>query len=292
MVRHGDWGNRSVPRSRRMGRHACVWLCAKISTPRRLDGASPIHQSRLERCPQIVWNDGHMKVSAPVPAQGPGANADHYFLRFGRITKWSLSPPISLTQDLRSHSQARHRCLRSQSDQRATSFACGAGKSHRLGALGLQASDHDQRKPSAAEKLLSSTKSVLPIAWTHEDWAFFPEWTGDGAQSVDPDRSLALGDGGVTRGSKDGGRPTLRHPDCESSARQASSGQNRIDRFDPRCHRLRGPMGDRCRIWKSMLDEGANGGIAIEHSFARISRTYPESKRGTRAQAQEIPTVV
>jgi hypothetical protein len=40
-------------------------------------------------------------------------------------------------------------------------------------------------------------------------------------------------------------------------------------------------MGDRCRIRKSMLDEGADGGIAVGHSSARIPRTYTESKKST-----------
>ena len=59
------------------------------------------------------------------------------------------------------------------------------------------------------------------------------------------------------------------------------SGQNRIERLDPRCHRLRGPVGDRRRIWKSMLDKCANSGISVGHGSARIARTYPESKKGT-----------
>jgi hypothetical protein len=153
--------------------------------------------------------------------------------------------------------------VRGESDEGATSFARGAGEPHRLGALGLDAGDDYQREPSTAEKLLCSTKSVLPVAWANEDRALLPEWASDGAEPVYPDRSLALGNSGVTRGSQNGGCTTLRHPYGESPAGQTVSGQNRIESFDPRCHRLRGPVGNRRRIWKSMLDECANGGVAI-----------------------------
>ena len=73
-----------------------------------------------------------------------------------------------------------------ESDERAATFARGAGESHRLGALGLDAGDHHERESSAAKQLLRSTQSVLSIARTYQDRALFPEWTGDGAEPVDP----------------------------------------------------------------------------------------------------------
>jgi hypothetical protein len=30
-----------------------------------------------------------------------------------------------------------------------------------------------------------------------------------------------------------------------------------------------------------MLDEGAEGGVAVGHGFVRIARTYTEGKKGT-----------
>jgi hypothetical protein len=59
------------------------------------------------------------------------------------------------------------------------------------------------------------------------------------------------------------------------------SGKNCVEYLDACRHRLSGPMGDRCRIRKSMLDECADGGVAVGHSSARISRTYTESKKRT-----------
>ena len=208
-----------------------------------------------------------------------GADANHHFLRFGGIAERIFSPPVALPQDLRGDSQARHRRVRCENHHRASSFARGAGEPHRLCALGLEARDDDERETSAAEELLRSTEPVLPIPRSHEDRPLFPEWTGDGAESIDPDRSLALGDGGVTRCAQHRGRSTLRHPDGEPSTRKTMSGKNCIEYLDARRHRLCGPMGDRCRIRKSMLDEGADGGVAVRHSSARIPRTYTESKK-------------
>jgi hypothetical protein len=70
------------------------------------------------------------------------------------------------------------------------------------------------------------------------------------------------------------------------------SGKNCIEYLDARRHRLRGPMGDRCRIRKSMLDEGADGGVAVGHSSARIPRTYTESKKGAGKFDGDFPRVV
>jgi hypothetical protein len=131
------------------------------------------------------------------------------------------------------------------------------------------------------EELLRPAQPVLSISWTNEDRTFFPEWTSDGAESIDPDRSLTLGDGGVTGCSQDSGGSALWHPDGETTAGQTMSGKNRIESIDPGCHRLSGPMGDRRCIGKSMLDECADGGIAIRHYPARVARTYPESKKRT-----------
>ena len=55
-------------------------------------------------------------------------------------------------------------------------------------------------------------------------------------------------------------------------------GKNCIERFDACRHRFRSPVSNRRRIWKPMLDECADGSVPIGHSFARIARTYPESK--------------
>src|ERR1700704_3944045 len=140
-----------------------------------------------------------------------------------------------------------------ESDERAATFARGAGEPDCLGALGLDARYHYEPESSAAKQLLRSTQSVLSIARTHQNRSLFPEWASDGAESVDPDRPFALGDGGVTSSSENRGRAALRHPDCESSTRQTTSWENRIERVDARCHRFRCPVSDRCRIWKSML---------------------------------------
>jgi hypothetical protein len=172
--------------------------------------------------------------------------------------------------------------VRCESDERSSSLTRGAGESHRLGTLGLDTSDHDERESSALEELLRPTESVLSTPWANEDRAFFPERTSDGAESIDPDRSFALSDGGVTGCSQNSGGSALWHPDSESTARQTMSGENRIESIDAGCHRLGGPMGDRSCIGKSMLDERAYGGISIRHYLARVARTYPESKKKTR----------
>jgi hypothetical protein len=131
------------------------------------------------------------------------------------------------------------------------------------------------------EELLRPTQPVLSIPGANEDRTFFPEWARDGAESIDPHSSLALSDGGVTGCSQDSGGSPLWHPDGEATAGQTMSGENRIESIDPGCHRLSGPMGDRRCIGKSMLDERADSGIAIRHYPARVSRTYPESKKRT-----------
>src|SRR6266446_761183 len=203
---------------------------------------------------------------------------DHCLLRFGWIAERVFSPAVALAQDLRGHSKARHRRVRCENDHRAASFARGAGEPHCFRARGLDAGDHYKRESSAAQKLLCPTESVLSIARAHEDRSLFPEWTGDGAEPVDPDRSLTLGDGGVTRGPQHCCRSPLWHPDGEPSTRETVSGKNCIEYLDARRHRFGGPVSDRCRIWKSMLDERANGGVAVGHSLARIARINTESK--------------
>src|SRR5882672_10270110 len=188
---------------------------------------------------------------------------DHCLLRFGGIAERVFSPAVTLAQDLRGHSKARHRPVRCENDHCAASFARGAGEPHRFRALGLDAGDHYKRESSAAKKLLRPTESVLSIARAHEDRSLFPEWTGDG---------------GVTRGPQHCCRSPLRHPDSEPSTRETASGKNCIEYLDARRHRFGGPVSDRCRIWKSMLDERANGGVTVGHSPARIARRNTESK--------------
>src|SRR5215208_1464687 len=122
---------------------------------------------------------------------------------------------------------------------------------------------------------------MLPSSWSNEDRTFFPERTCHSAKPVDPDSALSLGDRSVTSRSQDRGRSTLRHPDRESATWETVTGENRIKCIDARRHRLRGPVGNRSRIGKPMLDECADGGISIRHSSAILARTYPEGKKGT-----------
>jgi hypothetical protein len=168
-----------------------------------------------------------------------------------------------------------------ESDERASAFARGAGESHGLGAFGLDAGDYHQCESTTAQELFRPAQPVLSAARSDENRAFFPERTGNRSQSIDPHCSLALGNGRVTRCSQHSGRSTLRHPDSQSSARQSVAGENRIERIDSSCDWLRRPVGDRGGIGKLMLDECADGGGAIGHWLFRISRTYPEGKKGT-----------
>ena len=226
-----------------------------------------------------------MDIRTPIPAKRARGHPDHRFLRLGGIAEWSLSPAVALAQDLRCHAEARHRRVRCESDQRTASFVRGAGEPHRLGALGLQARDDDERESSAAKKLFCPTKSVLSIPRAHEDRSLFPEWTGDGAEPIDPDRSLTLGNGGVTCSPQHRCRSTLWHPDGQPSPGKTATWKNCIEYFDARSHRFRGPMGDRCRIRKSMLDEGADGGVAVGHALLEYPEHIP--KATGRSQSEE-----
>src|SRR5438045_7653052 len=95
-----------------------------------------ISQSCLESDPQIVGHDRNRKVRASIPPQRSRADADHYFLCLGGIAAGSFSPAIGVAQDLRRHAQTCHRCVGSESDERASSLARGAREPHRLGPLG------------------------------------------------------------------------------------------------------------------------------------------------------------
>src|SRR5205807_68709 len=92
------------------------------------------------------------------------------------------------------------------------------------------------------QKLLCPPQPVFPVARSDQNRAFFPEWTGNRSEPIDPHRSLTLGDGRVTRCSQYSGRSTLRHPDRQPSARQSASGKDRIERIDSRGDRFRRPM--------------------------------------------------
>src|SRR5437762_1576460 len=238
-----------------------------------------ISQSCLESDPQIVGHDGNRKVRASIPAQRSRADADHYFLCLGGIAEGSFSPAIGVAQDLRRHAQTRHRCVGSESDERASSLARGARESHRLGAFGLDPGEHHQCKSSTAKQFLRSTESVLSAARPKENRALFPERTSNGAKAIDPYRSFTLGDGGVAGSTEHCRRSTLRHPDSQSAAGQAMSGKNRIECFDASPHWFRRPVGDRCSIWKSMLDECADGGVSVRHSSAGSPEHIPKARK-------------
>ena len=107
---------------------------------------------------------------------------------------------------------------------------------------------------------------MFSVARSDENRAFIPEWTGNRSQSIDPYRSLALGDRRVTRCSQYGGRPTLRHPDRQPSTRQPASGKDRIERIDSRGDRFRRPVSNRGGIGEPLLDKCADCGIAVGHS--------------------------
>jgi len=168
--------------------------------------------------------------------------------------------------------------VRGESDERAASFTRRTRQSHRLRPFRLDTGDYDERESTAAQKFFGATQSVLAIPRSHQNRTFFPERSRDSAKAIDPDRALTLRNGGMTSRSEHRCRSTLWHPDGEPSARQAVSWQDSIERADPRRHRLRSPVCNRCCIGKSMLDEGAKGSILIGHSSARLARTYTESK--------------
>jgi hypothetical protein len=89
----------------------------------------------------------------------------------------------------------------------------------------------------------------------------------------------------MTGGPEYRGRSALWHPDSQSSTGKSTAGQDRVESIDTSRNGLRRPVGNRRSIGKAMLDEGANGGVAIRHGSARISRTYPEGKKGTDVSA-------
>jgi hypothetical protein len=44
-------------------------------------------------------------------------------------------------------------------------------------------------------------------------------------------------------------------------------------------------VSDRCRIWKSMLDEGADGGVAVGHGLLEYPEHIPKARRVPRSTA-------
>src|SRR6266480_4374960 len=193
---------------------------------------------------------------------------NHDLLRLGGITEGGFAPAIGLTKDLRCHAQTGHRGVAGESDQRSSTFTRGTGKTDGLGALGFDAGDHYQGKPPTSQKLLCATQAVLSVARSDENRTFFPERTSNSSKSVDPNRSLTLSDGGVTRCPQYCSCSALRHPYSQSAAWQSSSGKNRIERIDSCRDRFRCPVRNWGGIGKALLDECANGGIAVGHGSA------------------------
>jgi hypothetical protein len=169
-----------------------------------------------------------------------------------------------------------------QTDERSSTFSCSTRESDRLGAFGLDTGNDNQRKSTAAQQFLRSTQTVLSRAWSEQNRTFLPEWTGDRSQPIDPRCSFALSDGRVTRCSQYSGCSTLWHPDRQSSTRQPMSWQNGIERVDSCRDWLRGPMCDRGGIRKPMLDERADGSVAIRH----LPAEYPEENPKARKKAK------
>ena len=168
--------------------------------------------------------------------------------------------------------------MRCESDERATAFASGAGETHRLGTLWLDAGNHHQSESSAAKELLGCAEPVLAGARTHQDRTFFPEWTGDSTESIDPDRSFTLRDGGTAGGAKNRRRTTLRHPDSQPRARKTVSGKNRIEGIYSCRDRFCCPMCNWCGIGKPLLDQRSNGRIAVGHSSAEYPEQNPKAR--------------